>query len=136
MRARRAAGTAGWLAVAAWMALIFLLSAQPGLRLSEDAAVDAPARALAHMAVYGILGALLLHALGASRAGRSTRRAAALAVGLAVLYGVSDEIHQSFVPDRSARATDLLLDAIGAVLGVALAAGLVWLRSRSRAASA
>ena len=36
---------------------------------------------------------------------------------LAIVYGVSDEWHQSFVPERSADAADVLADAIGALVG-------------------
>jgi VanZ family protein len=36
----------------------------------------------------------------------------------AALFGLSDEIHQSFVPFRTADAWDVLADALGAALGV------------------
>ena len=36
--------------------------------------------------------------------------------GFAILYGISDEIHQAFVPKRSADPWDLLADATGAIL--------------------
>ena len=48
-------------------------------------------------------------------------RAAALAVLLATLYGVTDEAHQWFVPGRTAEVTDLVADALGA----AVAAGVI-----------
>jgi VanZ family protein len=39
-------------------------------------------------------------------------------VALAVmLYGVSDEFHQYFVPGRSVEALDVLADALGGLLG-------------------
>jgi VanZ family protein len=43
-----------------------------------------------------------------------TWRTAVLAASLATLYGVTDEIHQHFVPPRQAEAFDLLADAAGA----------------------
>ena len=42
---------------------------------------------------------------------------AALAAALAAVYGVSDELHQSFVPGRTADGADVVADAVGAVLG-------------------
>jgi VanZ family protein len=51
---------------------------------------------------------------------------------VAVLYGVSDEIHQSFVPDRTGRPSDVLIDAIGAAIGVALAVALLSAIERRR----
>ena len=81
--------------------------------------VDRPFRILGHLAAYALLGGLLLFALS----GRSRPRAvqATLAWGIAVLYGVTDEVHQAFVPNRTGRIDDLVVDAIGAGLGVAVA---------------
>jgi VanZ family protein len=108
-----------WLPVLGWMALIFILSAQPGLRVSEDAAVDSPLRAAAHVVAYGVLGALLFRALSGTLG--STIRAAVVAFVVAALYGVSDEIHQAFVPDRTGRLDDVALDVVGAVIGITVA---------------
>ena len=38
---------------------------------------------------------------------------------LAVLYGLGDEVHQSFVPGRDASVGDVVADAAGALLGAA-----------------
>ena len=100
--------------------LIFALSAQPGLRISSDASVDAPARHLAHGFVYTVLVLLIIHGLGAL--GRPlTLRTALIAGALAIGYGISDEIHQLFVPSRTGQAIDVGYDAIGTVIGLAIA---------------
>jgi VanZ family protein len=39
---------------------------------------------------------------------------------LAILYGISDEWHQAFVPGRSSGVDDVIADAAGALLGAAL----------------
>lgn len=98
------------------MAFIFVLSSQPGLAATEDPSVERPLRIVAHLVAYTVLGALLAMALGAWTR-PSPGRAAAAAI-VAVLYGVSDEIHQSFVPERTGQAQDVVVDAIGALLGV------------------
>ena len=36
---------------------------------------------------------------------------------IVVLYGVSDEVHQMFVPGRTAALDDVVADTIGAVVG-------------------
>jgi VanZ family protein len=100
------------------MALIFLLSAQPGLRVSEDASVDRPMRTLAHLGTYAVLAALLYRAL--RRETRSVAMTVVTAWAVAVLYGVSDEIHQSFVPDRTGRPSDVAIDAMGSAIGLAV----------------
>lgn len=67
---------------------------------------------------YGLLALLLLWAL--PERGLGTRRSYALAATLAVLYGLSDEFHQAFVPGRNATAFDVVIDALGALLALSL----------------
>jgi VanZ family protein len=40
-----------------------------------------------------------------------------LSIILSTLYGLSDEIHQSFVSGRNASGTDVIADGVGAVIG-------------------
>lgn len=107
-----------WGPVVAWAALIFLLSAQPGLRVSDDPSVDQPIRHVAHVVVYAVLAMVLLRALSWGAARPWTRRHVLLAVLLAVLYGVSDEVHQTYVPQRTGHLVDVGWDLLGAVAGV------------------
>jgi VanZ family protein len=72
-----------------------------------------------HIIGYAILGALMVRGLaGASWSGMSVTRGAG-AVLLSVLYGLTDEWHQSFVPGRSPAWDDVAADAVGAGLGAA-----------------
>jgi VanZ family protein len=64
-----------------------------------------------------------------ARAVWPSRRWAVLAVGLASLYGVSDEVHQAFVPGRNADVFDWVADTTGALL----AAGIIHLYTSRRA---
>jgi len=107
-----------WLAVVSWAALIFLLSNQPGLHASEDPGVDGPLRHVAHVVVYAVLTVLI----GWAMSGRHppSTRVATGAAAIALLYGVTDEWHQTFVPSRSGRPEDLLWDGIGVILGACL----------------
>ena len=41
-----------------------------------------------------------------------------LAILICVLYAASDEIHQIFVPGRSCRVMDILLDSFGSISGI------------------
>ena len=56
-------------------------------------------------------------------------RSALLAWGFCVVYAISDEWHQTFVPTRVGTPWDVLIDAAGAALGLALAG--LWRRVRS-----
>ena len=107
------------------MALIFVLSSQSGLRVSEDAEVDRPFRITGHLLAFGMLAAAFLLALSWDR--RPRPRDVVIAFALTLGYGVLDEWHQSFVPDRSGRLDDVVTDALGALAGLALAwIGLGW----------
>ena len=104
-----------------WMGVIFWLSAQPDL----PSPVELPyGDKLSHFTAYGILSSLYL--LSMRRSGGYTLGQVLLAAGLATLYGVSDEWHQSFVPGRSPDLWDVVADASGAL---AAAFFLRWLLS-------
>ena len=138
-----------WL-VLAWMAIIFLLSAQPG---TESASLsEAVARVLARC-ICGIAQALgmdhdffsipaitvMLHPL-VRKAAHATeyailaillarwleawlpggRRVLVLALGTACLYAVLDEAHQLLVAGRAGQRLDVAIDALGAALGLLL----------------
>lgn len=106
----------------ALMGLIFFLSAQSGLPKVETD-FDLVLRKAAHMTEYGLLWTAWLWGL------RGPRPAAARwALGIALAYAVSDEVHQSFVATRHPSPFDVAIDAAG--MGVA---ALAWvLRTRRR----
>jgi VanZ family protein len=108
-----------WLAVAGWMALIFLLSAQPDLPHPGSSWLDLLISSGAHVLVFGVLAFVLAWALGERPGGLP------LAFVLALVYALTDESHQMFVPGRHADPMDLLWDAVGALIGLGLWA---WLR--------
>ncbi len=89
-----------------YMAAIFALSSLPG----SAAGIPPPWDKLAHFLEYAVLGFLL---------GRGTGQFD-LALAIAALYGLSDELHQAFVPGREASILDWLADALGAAFGAAL----------------
>lgn len=116
-RRRRLRVARRWVAVALWTTVIYMLSDRSRIPTAPGLSTHVTAIA-GHLVAYGILGFLLAAALQESGAG--PRRAARLALVLAVLYGISDEWHQSFVPGRDPSLGDLLTDAIGAALGITL----------------
>jgi VanZ family protein len=81
-------------------------------------------RKLAHFTEYVVLSLLLYRALRGSR--RWNLRAAGIAFAMSGVYAIGDEVHQVFVPGRTAAATDCLIDMSGA----AAAQGLLAARAR------
>ena len=73
-----------------------------------------------HSIGYALLAVVLLRAFARGRLSGVTWTAGLAAIGLATMYGVSDEFHQSFVPGRSPDRFDVLADCVGATIGVAL----------------
>ena len=107
-----------WLPVVLMMGLQVALSSQS--RLPEALPAIPGADKVLHAGWFFLLG------LAAWRAGRrgegwSASRTAAMILGGAVLWGVGDEWHQSFVPGRAVEAADLVADVAGSALAVVTA---------------
>ena len=100
-----------WVPVVAWAALIFGLSSVSDLGTGLGI-WDLLLRKIAHMTEYAILAALLVRAL----------RQPGWAVALGIAYSISDEVHQSFISGRHGSPVDVVIDAIGVVVGAVLAA--------------
>jgi VanZ family protein len=98
------------------MAVVFLASADGDL--SPPVVSDK----VAHFLAYGALAALAVRAAARAAWAGVTWRAVLFAICISSLYGVSDELHQSFVPGRQPEA----LDAAADLAGAATAAGALW----------
>lgn len=133
-----------WLPVLLWGLLIYAASADsqsvrrtsrfigPLVRWFVPSASDQTisqvqfaVRKTAHATEYAVLTLLLWRALRRPAPGWDGR-AAWLAFTLAALFALTDEWHQSFVPNRQPHPLDVLIDSLGA------AAALLILRARIR----
>lgn len=125
-----------WIPVFIWMGVIFYLSNQPATDSSElsngiaemcvamiqsifpieltPASIHFFIRKGAHFFAYFTLGILTTYAL------RKNRRQKWIAFFICVIYAISDEIHQLFIPGRSGEIRDVLLDSTGALIGIIL----------------
>lgn len=75
-------------------------------------------RKYAHFVAYLVLGVLVLNAHIIS--GRNEKRALLSTLVICVLYAISDEIHQAFVPGRGPQVKDVLIDSAGALVGIVI----------------
>jgi len=113
----------------AWMALLFYLSHQPSI---ETPTLFSGQDKVLHAAVYALLGLLLLAAQPRQAQGYSWQQVGISAL-IASLYGLSDEIHQYFVPGRSNEILDWVADTVGALIAASL---LAWLSRKWKSAGA
>lgn len=98
-----------------WMGLIFFLSSRsfshlPPLLPGTDKVV--------HMIIYAVLCGLMHRALRFQPLDRIASFSLFIALALTPLYGISDELHQLFVPGRSCDVMDLLADLTGGCIYV------------------
>lgn len=145
-----------WIAVIFWMALIFYLSHQPAAISNEFSSgitemiintlenlassfqfhieeLHHIIRKNAHFFAYLILGMLVLN--GLRRSGVFGKRGIGIALLICILYAITDEVHQLFIPGRSGEARDVLIDSAGAGTGIViylLISKLVRRRSKKR----
>ena len=75
-------------------------------------------RKLAHFSIYMLLGLFSYAAVLLSA--EKFRYKWLLAVVICVSYAAVDEIHQLFVPGRTAKVTDVLIDGAGSIMGMLL----------------
>ena len=120
-----------WLPPAVWAVVIFGFSSLHGSQVPGGFAVQG------HLGEYLVFGALLVLPLLASpllarRRGRGLATAVLLATFIASAYGITDEIHQRFVPGRTPDVMDWAADTAGALAGAATAAVVVSASRRSR----
>lgn len=124
------------LAVVFWMAIIFKLSAQHGeqsnllsskvtgviVSLAQRFRTDVNVvslnyfiRKCAHFLAYLVLGIIVLFAM--RRIGLMGKKGVGFTLLLCIGYAITDELHQAFVPGRTPKLLDVLIDSSGAFLG-------------------
>lgn len=95
-----------WLPTVLLCILIFAASSTPGAKVSDDFAVDFGVHKAVHLVLYSLLFFCFYR-------GSKNILVASL---LAILYGISDEFHQTFVPSRQGSALDVLVDAFAVLI--------------------
>jgi len=103
-----------WLPVILYCLLIFIQSSYPATQsLPSIPHMDK----LAHTGAYALLGFLFFRVFQTTSIQKNAVLLVIFSALASSLYGISDEIHQYFVPSRTADIVDVLADAAGSVLG-------------------
>jgi len=128
----RGGGGVFLVAALVYLAVVFVLSHIPGQHLTF--AFDVWDKAI-HFAEFVPLGFLLAGWMARRTWAPRARLPLTLAVAAVVaIFGAADELHQWFVPNRSATVGDALADALGGLVGAGLGALLIDPRRRRRPA--
>lgn len=101
------------LPVILWMSLIYFLSSRsfshlPPMPVGTDKVV--------HICIYAVLCGLMHRALRFQPNARIASMSLFIALAITPLYGISDELHQLFVPGRSCDVMDVLADLTGGIV--------------------
>lgn len=96
------------------------MSSLPDDRTEAAPLPETLSRKAAHLFEYGVLAWLVLRALAAS--GLTRRQSLRAAFLFCVVFAVSDEWHQTFVPGRHGKVRDVALDTLGAALALSVLA--------------
>lgn len=73
-------------------------------------------RKLAHFTEYLILGFLVINMFTKN----NINNLYLISIILCIIYAISDEIHQIFIPGRACQLRDILIDSIGPITGIYL----------------
>lgn len=114
-----------WLLPLFVMGGIFYLSHIPG---GSFPPLFPMADKVVHGVLYAGLGIALMRALHYSWGGFSVLMGCA-GLLVALIYGVTDEWHQWYIPGRSTEFADLVADGIGAVIGILCYVAYHWYRA-------
>lgn len=104
-----------WFPILVYCTLIYIQSSYP----SPEEVPQLPyIDKVLHFTAYALLSVLFLRALKMLPIKDNIRLIMILSMTLSSLYGISDEIHQHYVPYRDADIMDALADIIGSIFGV------------------
>ena len=107
-----------WTPVVLYAGTIYYLSSQSHLEEHLPSfLLEAVSDKVLHAVEYGVLAFLCCRAFRWAAGPAVARQAVVLAIVTASIYGITDEVHQVFVPLRESSWQDWLADTIGAAIG-------------------
>ena len=119
MKSRYFLSKTRWLPALAIMVIIFASSSIPrGTIIPTFGLWEFEVKKAGHLLIYGLLAISYLWGIAGSR--QVHTRHLVIAILMAALYGVSDELHQRLVPGRQGSVLDVGIDTLGATLGATI----------------
>lgn len=102
-----------WLPAIFWMGLIFFLSSLPRVTVFRQPLIMFLITKTGHLLEYGILFILVYRANRVTFS-LSFSKTIFLSFIFTLIYAISDEIHQLYVPTREGTIRDVFIDGLGA----------------------
>lgn len=80
--------------------------------------IEAVIRKIAHFSLYTLVGIIVMGLMQVCNLKEKNKILCTLGIG--VMYAISDEVHQIFIPERTAKVTDVLIDSAGVLVGICI----------------
>ena len=123
--------------IIAWMGIVFGFSNQGGTKSGNTSRKDTVTeeneqiieisekiiRKMAHYTIYMVGGCLIINY--AYTTSQNTKKKILYSTIFGACYAITDEIHQYFVPGRSARLFDVGIDILGVITGIFIYLALI-----------
>ncbi len=101
-----------WFPPLLWMGMVFFMSSQVSITITKNAATDFITFKTLHMVEYAFLFFLFYRAFQSIK-NIQNNLYGIFAFMVVILYSISDEFHQLFIPTRQGRLRDVLFDIAG-----------------------
>ena len=105
-----------WLPPIIWAIVIFSFSSYQTVQASQIKWQDFIVKKSFHIIEYAILTTFVYRAMKES--GLNRKKAGIYSILFTILYGITDEFHQSFTQGRESKARDVIFDTIGGLLSI------------------
>lgn len=103
-----------------YAAAIFILSSMPTIPMPPQYYELPSPDKLSHTALYFGLGILLCLSFRNATNPKISKRTIMLSFIIGTIYGVLDEVHQAFVPGRTASLIDVAFNILGILIAIAI----------------
>ena len=103
-----------WLPIIIYCLAIFIQSSMPA---SESLPAFPQSDKLLHAGAYALLGFLFYRAFQTTRIPKTAMLLLLISALSSTAYGISDEVHQYFVPSRTFSVGDMLANTVGSFVG-------------------
>lgn len=105
-----------WLLVLFWMGIIFYFSSRERIQVSDVYPINFIFFKTLHVLEYALLFLFSYRAVRISFRQRAEVFWVIQAYMITLVYAITDELHQVFVPTREGRLRDVIIDAIGGLI--------------------